>query len=287
MNWGFWVALVGALIALFRGLETFLKWREYYEKKLGENPMLRQEWAQRLRDHGRGGAYRDTLSSALAWLERVFGPPGSWRALGLCFWVAIAYAWVTFFLGWGFFGASGAIGNLNFLPADATDSWRAVFGIMAIALPALSFYLAAWLARRADTIERRWQSHWLGYWPARWNGRWFKAAWLILRMCLAGLVFGAMASATVRLEDKGYQAIFVVIWVFVLPFFIFFIGVWSGKRAGAVFRSPGLSACAAFGLGAVAVAVAVAGAVALIASLAGALGAVWGLSRPEADIPHP
>ena len=101
-KWGLAIAIVGLLSAFTQPFGFLLQWRQYTEEKLEEDPVLRQEWADRLRNGSMGAAYRDALARSLAWLDRVFGPPGSAKALGVCFLIAVAYAWVTFFVGWGF-----------------------------------------------------------------------------------------------------------------------------------------------------------------------------------------
>ena len=102
-QWSLVFGIAAVLLAVTQPFGFLLQWRQYTEDKLEKDPILRKEWADRLRNGSMGAAYRDALVRALAWLDRVFGPPGSARALGVCFLVAVGYAWATFFVGWGFF----------------------------------------------------------------------------------------------------------------------------------------------------------------------------------------
>jgi hypothetical protein len=96
-QWSLVIAIAGLAFAFSQPFGFLLQWRQYSEERLAEDPVLRAEWAARLRGGSAGAAYRDALASTLAWLDRVFGPPGSARALGGCYLVAVAYAWATFF----------------------------------------------------------------------------------------------------------------------------------------------------------------------------------------------
>jgi len=91
-HWSLAIAILGLAFAFTQPFGFLLQWRDYSEKKLDEDSVLRAEWAERLRSASAGAAYRDALARALAWLEKVFGPPGSAHALGVCFLVAVAYA---------------------------------------------------------------------------------------------------------------------------------------------------------------------------------------------------
>lgn len=141
------IALAGLALALTQPLALLLQKRQYEEASVGEDPILRAEWAARLRSGTAGTAYRDALSGALGWLTRVFGPPGSFQALAVCFLVAAAYAYAAFLIGWGFFGAQGSIGGLSILPSQTTQPARAIITLMAIILPPLLFFLSRAISR--------------------------------------------------------------------------------------------------------------------------------------------
>lgn len=180
-EWGLAVTIVGLLFAFVQPFGFLLQWRKDSEDRLEKNAKLRANWAAQLRSGSAGTVYRHALSRALDWLDRVFGPSGSAQALGLCFLVAVAYAWVTFFVGWGFFHASGGVGGKEFLPKDATEVQRIVGGALAIILPPAMFYSSRWLTRWTRIRERRLQAWLLKRWPRR--------GFPIGRRALAGLAF--------------------------------------------------------------------------------------------------
>ncbi len=179
-QWSLVIAILGLAFAFAQPFGFLLQWRDYSEKKLDEDPVLRAEWAERLRNASAGAAYRDALARALAWLEKVFGPPGSARALGVCFLVAVAYAWVTFFVGWGFFHSSGGIGGLAILSAGSTEAQRQIGASIAILLPPAMFYISRWLARWLQTRERNLKARLLKRWKRQLGRRRFNWAWRIL-----------------------------------------------------------------------------------------------------------
>lgn len=146
-HWSLFIALAGLALALTQPLALLLQKRQYEEASVGEDPIVRAEWAARLRNGTAGTAYRDALSSALGWLNRVFGPPGSFQALAVCFLVAAAYAYAAFLIGWGFFGARGTIGGLSILPSQTTQPARVIITLMAIILPPLLFFLSRAISR--------------------------------------------------------------------------------------------------------------------------------------------
>lgn len=167
MDWGVLVAVASLLVGLPSVFGFFLQRRDYWQKELHEDAVLRRELATRLRDASVGGVYRDTLERALAWLDRVFGTPGSAQALGVCFLVAVAYAWASFFLGWCISPESGKIGGFILLPGNMRLPVRAFLTTLAILLPLLTFYLSRWIARWLYRCERLLQAGLLLLWRKR------------------------------------------------------------------------------------------------------------------------
>lgn len=133
--------------------------------------MLRAVWAVRLRSGSAGAPYRDALARALARLDRVSGPPGSIRALGVCFLVAVAYAWVTYFLGWGFFGGSGGIGGFELMPDALKQPSRGIAAASAIGLPPAMFLITFLVARFIGGREARLRVRLQPYWSQRLGER--------------------------------------------------------------------------------------------------------------------
>jgi len=128
--------------------------RGYWQEELKNAPLLRREIIERLRDASWGGHYRGSLERALAWLNRMFGKPGSAEALGLCILIAVGYAYATFFLGWGL-GGSGRIAGFKFLSETMAQPGRGIAALVLILLPVAAFFLGRWFLRHVDRWERR------------------------------------------------------------------------------------------------------------------------------------
>ncbi len=67
-------------------------------QQLDADPTFRADVSIGLRDGALGQRYRDGLQSGLVLLDRLFGPPGSARALGFCIVIALVYALAGFVL---------------------------------------------------------------------------------------------------------------------------------------------------------------------------------------------
>ena len=146
-----WVAalgLVAAVIGIVVGPFQYLSWslarRQYWQDEMGRNPAKRRDYAARRRNATLGTRYRDTLAWGLDWLDRRIGEPASAKALGVCFLVALAYAWVFFFIGWGFLGVSGRIAGFEFVPDQVPQPLRAIIAILAFLLPLPAYLLGRW-----------------------------------------------------------------------------------------------------------------------------------------------
>ena len=226
-QWGLAIAILGLLFAFTQPFGFLLQWRQYTEDKLEQDPILRQEWAERLRNRSMGAAYRDALARSLAWLDRVFGPPGSAQALGVCFLIAVAYAWVTFFLGWGFFHGAGHIGGLIILPQEAAETDRQIGASFAILLPPATFYLTRWLARCVQGHERNLQARLLQRWKRKLGRQRFKLIWCLFS---AGLVFVVV----MQFSKSGVlgSIILALLFFFMLPFW----GILSGRWVQRYFK---------------------------------------------------
>lgn len=194
-HWSLAVAILGLIIALpgTAGLFSFvLQWRKDSEERLKENPRLRGEWVARLRNNSKWALYRLALGRALDRLDGWFGAPGSARAWGVCVLVAVAYSWVTFFVGWGVFGASGGIGGVEILPkAEGFGLIQGLVLIWALIVPPLMFFLAQWMSRCLQIRERHGQARLLRRWPwpRSWGRRVFYGLW---RLVMAGLMFAGL-----------------------------------------------------------------------------------------------
>lgn len=163
-----WVSMASLLFAGFGVFGVFglfacvLQGRSYYQVELLD-PLYRQEIIERLRDASRGVQYRSALERALAWLNKLFGEPGSSQALGLCILVAMAYAYATFFLGWSLSG-SGSIAGFEFLPNDWAQSKRFFLTSFSVLCPVLAYFAASVSARFANRWERRFKTVLLRLW---------------------------------------------------------------------------------------------------------------------------
>jgi hypothetical protein len=259
-QWGLAIAIIGLLFAFTQPFGFLLQWRQYTEDKLEQDPILRQEWVERLRNRSMGAAYRDALARSLAWLDRVFGPPGSAQALGVCFLVAVAYAWVTFFWGWGFFHGAGHIGGFDIMPQDATETQRQIGASVAILLPPVMFYLARWLARWLQTRERNLKARLLKRWKHQLGWRRFNWAW---RIVSAGLVFVIVIGIAHTGKLGDVATIFLLFWAF--PFW----GILGGRWVQGYFVHQLIASLATFVMGAFAVVVAFRVAVVEVVTLAG------------------
>lgn len=205
-KWSLAIAIAGLLFAFVQPFGFLLQWRKDSEDRLEKNAKLRANWAAQLRSGSAGTVYRNALSRALDWLDRVFGPPGSAQALGVCFLVAVAYAWVTFFVGWGFFGGSGGIGGFDLPPNYATQPWRAIGAVLLISLPIVSFFTARWLARRMQACEQWLLTRLLKFWPKRLRLWGFDIFWRFILVGLAVLGLTGLYSVLANLEnDVGYM----------------------------------------------------------------------------------
>lgn len=193
LGWPGWAGL-GVFFAVAFGLFQYLSWslarRQYWQDELGRNPAKRAEYATGLRNATLGTRYRDTLAWGLDWLDRRMGEPASARALGVCFLVALVYAWAFFFIGWGFLGVSGTIGGFSFLADDATQPGRAIFAVLLVLLPLLAYWLGGRLGRWVDRRERRLKARLLGSWRRRRLRR--RGFEIVYRGGLALLVFGLL-----------------------------------------------------------------------------------------------
>jgi hypothetical protein len=118
MTIDFWVSVAslgfGVLGAAYAALP-------YYQAQLNDDPDYRREMAQRLAGADVGERHRGSLSRALGWLDKVFGPPGSAQALGVCILFAVGYAYASYFIGWGL-GGPGNIGGFKGLLPDIANS---------------------------------------------------------------------------------------------------------------------------------------------------------------------
>ena len=254
--WSLAIAIAGMLFAFTQPFGFLLQWRQYTEDKLAQDSVLRKEWAERLRNGSAGATYRDALARALAWLDRVFGPPGSAQALGVCFLVAVGYAWVTFFLGWGFFHGAGHIGGMEIMPPNLTATQRGIIAALAILLPPAMFYLSHWLAGWVQRHERNVQAHWLKRWKRKLGRHRFHVVW---RLLSAGWVFALLMGIS---QQGGTELAFALLMLISL---IPILGGLSGRWVQRYFThgpSANLASFAAGGLvGAGAGAFAVPGAV--------------------------
>lgn len=145
-GWSLLVSVLSLVVSL-AGLAGVVYTRLPYEQaQLHEDEEYRREVAGRLRGSGLGERYRGSLARALAGLDRLFGEHCSASAFGVCVWIALGYAYASFFLGWGFFGGAGNIGGYALLPDDAAQPGR---GRGAAAAGVLSKPLAGALAQPA------------------------------------------------------------------------------------------------------------------------------------------
>jgi len=225
-HWSLAIAIASLLATLVLPLiQLLLQLRQDSERHLAEDPILRAEWAAQLRSSSAGTAYRNALARALAWLDRVFGPPGSIRALGVCVLVALAYAWVTFFLGWGFFGGSGGIAGLPLLSNAATQPARGLFAALALGLPFIMFIVTRWLARSCGRGDEwvegrilRYLTPWLGHRGTR------TAYWLMRTILVGGLVGVILLTAAFPMfyKNDGFDPAGMLISItlyFLMPYF--------------------------------------------------------------------
>jgi hypothetical protein len=92
-HWSLAIALLGLAFALAQPLSLLLEWRQYSEQRIAQDPVLRSEWAARLRSGSAGAVYHRALTGALTWLNRAFGAPSSFNAWAVCFLIAMGYAY--------------------------------------------------------------------------------------------------------------------------------------------------------------------------------------------------
>jgi hypothetical protein len=180
IDWGFVAGLgVGLLGVAYTALP-------YYQSQLNDDPEYRREVAERLAGADVGERYRGSLSRALDWLDKVFGPPGSAQALGVCILVAVAYAYASYYIGWGL-GGPGNIGGLKeLLPDEMPQPGRAIIALVSVLLPPLVFYTGLWVARWANRKERRLKANLLRRMRRRIRRRSFALAY---RLILGLMVF--------------------------------------------------------------------------------------------------
>ena len=146
----------------------------YHQGELEKDSKYREEIAARLSGASLGERYREALARALGLLDKVFDEPGSFSALGVCVWVAVAYAYATFFIGWGL-GGPGDIAGFDFMPAIAQPG-RGLVALLAVALPVAVFYASRGAARWATRKERGFKSRLRRRWRRRFGRRGFE--WL-------------------------------------------------------------------------------------------------------------
>lgn len=244
-DWGFWGFWVGLAAFVFSILPYLQDKRSYWQTELHEDEELRRETAAKLRGGGLGATYRDSLQRALSWLDRVFGESGSMQALEVCILIAIAYAYVSFFLGWSF-GGAGDIGSYTFLPDSVGQAERIVSTLIILIAPLAAFFGSRRLARAILRRERRFKARLLRLWRNRKHGvRSFN--WLY-RLSLALLVLGILGGwLGSGLENKMTRIWFISMLIFLFTLWGGLVGLWISRHI----PSPSWRGVAAFVIGSV------------------------------------
>lgn len=166
-----WLKLLGAVVSVAGGLAGlvafFLRYstpRNDVERYLESDPEYRQELAEELRGGRIGGLYRHTLATALDWLDRRFGSPGSQDALGICIIIALHYAYAAFFLAWGV-GGPGDIAGVVLLDEGVAWPVRLPIALFFIVALPLAYLLGCWIGRQERRLKLRlrrrrgWRKH--------------------------------------------------------------------------------------------------------------------------------
>ena len=132
IDWALWVSVASLVFGVLGVAYAALP---YYQAQLNDDPEYRREVAERLAGAGLGERYRGSLSQALDWLDKVFGPPDSAQALGMCILVAVAYAYASYYLGWGLGGPGNIGGFKDLLPDEMPQPGRAIIALVWVLLP--------------------------------------------------------------------------------------------------------------------------------------------------------
>lgn len=273
------LALIVGVLALLFGVGSYVYAKlPYHQGELEKDSKYREEIAARLRDASLGQSYRESLARALGWLDRTFGEPGSFSALGVCVWVAVAYAYATFFIGWGL-GGPGDIAGFDFMPkAPPQPEWnwfvllavvlpgRGLLALLAVALPVAVFYASRGAARWVTRKERGFKA-WLRRRLRRRIGRrGFEWQYRGPAAVFGGLLLYRAISG----GDFGLQ--FAVL---ILAIELVLLGALAGYFVARQVRGQVRPVLVAVAMGTLAVAVAVAvagaGALAIAGAIAGAL----------------
>jgi hypothetical protein len=199
VDWSLWVSVASLGFGVVSAVYAMLP---YVQAQLHDDEEYRRETARRLRGASLGERYRDSLRRALARLDRWFGEPGSARALGVCVWVAVAYAYASYYIGWGL-GGAGDIGGFKMLADDAAQPGRGIAALLAVLLPVAAFYVSRSVARWANRWERRFKACLLWRWRRCGGRRGFAVAYRVL---LGFVVF--LLLYPLRVEGDGAQIVF-------------------------------------------------------------------------------
>ncbi|MFM8333663.1 MAG: hypothetical protein ACKN9T_18445 [Candidatus Methylumidiphilus sp.] len=173
VDWNLWVAVASLVVSVVFGMVSVvalvvsvIALMPNVQNQLHDDEEYRQEAARRLRGASLGERYRDSLRRALARLDRWFGEPGSARALGVCVWVAVAYAYASYFIGWGF-GGAGNIGGFKMLPDGLVQPGRGIAAFFSMLQPVLAFYASRSVAHWVNRWEQQFEAYLLRPW-LRW-----------------------------------------------------------------------------------------------------------------------
>lgn len=159
----------GGLLTLSGALIGYFAWAfPYHEGQLEKDAAYRKHVATWLIGDRLLRGYRETLTTALDFLQRWMGRPYSLRAFGVCVTVAMIYPVLFFVVSWTFDGP-GSVGQVELMPARSS-AWRTMVGsLLAVWLVAILVLatqhdridrlVVVWLARRwtgigSETAER-------------------------------------------------------------------------------------------------------------------------------------
>ena len=212
INWGAWehyIVIAGLLVGVVSLLVAIASWAEARSSKrftqlsnekddLEKDASYRQEIVDHLRREGLGISYRRKLEQALNWLDKVFDQPGSANALGVCILIAMIYAYVSYFIGWGMGGSASIGGHRMPLPDGATQPNRGIAGFILVIVPIITFYLSRGLAYWLSYIEA-WIKR-LRIW--RWTGLWL---YRVISVITFFTIFASLAHYAIT--SKKYQII--------------------------------------------------------------------------------
>jgi hypothetical protein len=158
LGWAGLIGVAGGVAGVGSFFVALLVWlgpsRREVREDLADDPIYRADIAASLRDGSLGRRYRGGLAGGLGLLDRAFGPPGSAAALGVCFIIALVYAYVGFFLVLGL-GGPGVVGGFPLLSEAAEQPQRLGLGAFLALLPLGGFWLGRRLGRPIRRLEWR------------------------------------------------------------------------------------------------------------------------------------